>query len=344
MRRTPSAVSWRDYVEGIPPLLRLTAADGLTWVLLQDRLRAPRGGFSTLNTSDSPNGGAGCGLWSVLEGATPPKYSLSARACSEILRRAEARGKELPALLALALRAVAHWGRNPAPAAPGDEAAAAAMGGRGSFVGCADIAPTLPARTKGGGGLGTDTEVYGGLIVHALATNAEGAEGFTFTASNLAKTVNNQSPLAVVAFDPAQVTNPDNRSNPQPGAPCHALAAGAPAPIVVSFALRGREGGAMPEAEPGGIAPALRSAPGGSTLPFVAGVEGSPLLFFVRRLTPRECERLQGFPDDHTAIPRAGGPAADSPRYAALGNSQAVPNVAWILDRIGAADRRRAGA
>jgi DNA (cytosine-5)-methyltransferase 1 len=45
----------------------------------------------------------------------------------------------------------------------------------------------------------------------------------------------------------------------------------------------------------------------------------------VRRLTPRECERLQGFPDDHTLIVYRGKPAADGPRYRALGNSMAVP-------------------
>src|SRR3546814_14466790 len=45
----------------------------------------------------------------------------------------------------------------------------------------------------------------------------------------------------------------------------------------------------------------------------------------VRRLTPRECERLQGFPDDWTAIQYRGKPAADGPRYKALGNSMADP-------------------
>lgn len=50
----------------------------------------------------------------------------------------------------------------------------------------------------------------------------------------------------------------------------------------------------------------------------------------VRRLTPRECERLQGFPDDYTAIPYRGKTAADGPRYRALGNSMAVPVMTWI--------------
>jgi DNA (cytosine-5)-methyltransferase 1 len=57
----------------------------------------------------------------------------------------------------------------------------------------------------------------------------------------------------------------------------------------------------------------------------------------VRRLTPRECERLQGFPDDHTLIPWRGKPAEncpDGPRYKALGNSMAVPVMAWIGQRI----------
>ncbi len=57
----------------------------------------------------------------------------------------------------------------------------------------------------------------------------------------------------------------------------------------------------------------------------------------VRRLTPRECERLQGFPDDWTLIPWRGKPAEecpDGPRYKAIGNSKAVPVVRWIGRRI----------
>ena len=57
----------------------------------------------------------------------------------------------------------------------------------------------------------------------------------------------------------------------------------------------------------------------------------------VRRLTPTECERLQGFPSNHTLIPWRGKPAAecpDSPRYKAVGNSMAVPVMRWIGERI----------
>jgi len=58
----------------------------------------------------------------------------------------------------------------------------------------------------------------------------------------------------------------------------------------------------------------------------------------VRRLTPRECERLQGFPDDYTRVPHRGKPATDGPRYKALGNSMAVPVVRWIGRRIAMVD------
>jgi DNA (cytosine-5)-methyltransferase 1 len=54
----------------------------------------------------------------------------------------------------------------------------------------------------------------------------------------------------------------------------------------------------------------------------------------VRRLTPRECERLQGFPDDYTLVTYRKKPAADGPRYRALGNSMAVPVMRWIGERI----------
>ena len=52
--------------------------------------------------------------------------------------------------------------------------------------------------------------------------------------------------------------------------------------------------------------------------------------YIVRRLTPKECERLQGFPDDWTNIPNA----SDTARYKALGNSIALPQWQWIIDRM----------
>ena len=69
--------------------------------------------------------------------------------------------------------------------------------------------------------------------------------------------------------------------------------------------------------------------------PYYVFVDGDE--YEVRRLTPRECERLMGFPDDWTLIPWKGKPASecpDGPRYKAIGNSMAVPVVRWIGRRI----------
>lgn len=97
-----------------------------------------------------------------------------------------------------------------------------------------------------------------------------------------------------------------------------------------SVALRGREGGNMAELGDD-VSTTLRAGSGGSDKAHVL------VNYAVRRLTPRECERLQGFPDDYTAIARRGKPAeecADSPRYKAIGNSMAVPVIAWIGARL----------
>lgn len=71
------------------------------------------------------------------------------------------------------------------------------------------------------------------------------------------------------------------------------------------------------------------------------GVEGDAGgEYVVCRLTPRECERLQGFPDDWTRIPYRGKPAEecpDGPRYKAMGNSWGTNCAEWILRRLLAA-------
>ena len=98
---------------------------------------------------------------------------------------------------------------------------------------------------------------------------------------------------------------------------------------AVAFDLRGREGGAQFEGPHDSAN--LRAASGGSSRSYVAASA-------VRRLTPRECERLQGFPDDYTLVPYRKGMMADGPRYKALGNSMAVPVMRWIGERIAAVE------
>lgn len=98
--------------------------------------------------------------------------------------------------------------------------------------------------------------------------------------------------------------------------------------VAVAFQTRiARNGRGQPEE----ICPTLQGASAGATSdmrPMVATTMA------VRRLTPRECERLQGFPDDYTLIPYRGKAAADGSRYRALGNSMAVPVLRWIGERI----------
>ena len=72
-----------------------------------------------------------------------------------------------------------------------------------------------------------------------------------------------------------------------------------------------------------------------------AVVHGGHTTHIVRRLTPLECERLQGFPDGYTCIPYKGKTAENCPqslRYRALGNSMAVPVMRWLGQRIDIVD------
>lgn len=132
-------------------------------------------------------------------------------------------------------------------------------------------------------------------------------------------------PTVLLPFDTTQVTSALNCSQPKPGDPCHPLAAGAHPPAV---AFNWQGGGTQTTLGYDAHAHISGSLGVGQT-PAIAGMQ-------VRRLTPRECERLQGFPDDYTLIQHRNKPAADGPRYKALGNSWAVPNVRWIGRRIDA--------
>lgn len=93
---------------------------------------------------------------------------------------------------------------------------------------------------------------------------------------------------------------------------------------------------AAPAAPPTTAGPASEGPPHSHDQPdgHQDGHQDGRLLVTVRRLTPRECERLQGFPDDWTALDASGRPVADAARYRAMGNAVAVPVVAWIGRRL----------
>ncbi len=226
------------------------------------------------------------------------------------------------------------------------------------------IAPTIPARSTGGGGLGTDFDCDGGLIErkwpaemaptlnahfgdkmgledqHALngaglfvpayaPTTAHSLRGEGFDASEDG-TGRGTSLVATAVQERAISENP--ASGPQGKGYQEDTAFTLEArgtPQAVAFALRGRDAGAVPEVS-GEVVNALRSASGGSTRDMIASSA-------VRRLTPVECERLQGFPDNWTRIPYRNKPTdkcPDGPRYKTIGNSMAVPVMRWMGERI----------
>lgn len=277
------------------------------------------------------------------------------------------------------------------------------------------VAPATPARSLGGGGLGTDFDCDGGLVrVEAFGGNNQAGaidvatarnacasasgrmdfESETFLVQQTAHTLRGEgfdasedgtgrgTPLVpVLPFDTTQITSAANRSNPKAGDPCHPLAAGAHAPAIAfdsrqdpvsSNQVFGALGSSSPQAQ----AVAFQTRGSNIDVGDIAGTFGTnadrasgsaPMALQnmqVRRLTPRECERLQGFPDDHTLIPwteykriakaaeKAGvsfeselkkrgkvlrttvDDCPDGPRYKALGNSMAVPVMRWIGQRI----------
>lgn len=102
---------------------------------------------------------------------------------------------------------------------------------------------------------------------------------------------------------------------------------------VYSFTERGREGGRTLEAREGVMSALTNPGEGGRTQSRQIAARSG-----VRRLTPRECERLQGFPDDWTAM-GATGPQSDSARYRQMGNAICVTVAEWIGRRIVAVER-----
>ena len=109
-RTTHSDTFWLDWLKSVSRYNQ-QGANGQTLVMCI-RPELSRGESSMLNTSDSPNDAKECLLWQVLDSAVSPKYSLSAKACAGILRRAEQRRKLLPATLREALERIAnpYWG------------------------------------------------------------------------------------------------------------------------------------------------------------------------------------------------------------------------------------------
>lgn len=143
------------------------------------------------------------------------------------------------------------------------------------------------------------------------------------------------TPIVPVAFDLNQITSPTNRSQPTPGLH-HTLPATSCPPHLATFGLTTEQ---TPKFAADHALTLTKQSPTGG-----GQIQCAVTASAVRRLTPRECERLQGFPDDFTRIPYRGKPAdacPDGPRYKALGNSWAVNCADWIGERIAIVDQWR---
>ena len=190
-----------------------------------------------------------------------------------------------------------------------------AFGGNNTS-GSIDVSTALLAQPGSGWKGDFESETFVAFKASHYTRGKDGAPSEVFPPLSADADKGDQDPLVLVPFDTTQVTSPENYSNPKPGDPCHPLAAGAHAPAIAgTMTSNGDPHSGFKEAD--GV------------------VQHSAA---VRRLMPVECERLQGFPDGYTAITYRGKPAADGPRYKALGNSWAVNCARWVGWRIAMVD------
>jgi DNA (cytosine-5)-methyltransferase 1 len=204
-----------------------------------------------------------------------------------------------------------------------------------------DVAPPLMHRSSRGGAqtLSPGHQTDGHMLVQPIPApfvfkpshytrDKDGAPSSVCPPLTREADKGDQDPVvcAPIPFDTTQITHPENRSRPEPGDPSPTLAKSGHAPaIAFSVVPEGGQGADLRAAQVD-LAPALASRnearPGAG---YDRGVRMVQTMA-VRRLTETECERLQGFPDGYTNIPKA----TASARYAALGNSMATTVMAHI--------------
>ena len=196
-----------------------------------------------------------------------------------------------------------------------------------------DVAATLRAEgfDASEDGTGRQNLVPIAIQAGALRENPEsGPDGIGVRQDGVSYTLEARAEVQAIAFsckdsgnDATVETSPTLRS-------LGAYDANGGSQMAVAYDMRGREGGAQFEG-PHDTAN-IRASSGGSSKSYVAQT------WAVRRLTPTECERLQGFPDGWTDIEWRKKAAPDGPRYKALGNSMAVNVMRWIGERIALVD------
>jgi len=206
------------------------------------------------------------------------------------------------------------------------------------------VVGTLSDGAHNGGGLNGQDAYTGRILPVAFAQNSRdevrllNGDGALAGALSAEHGTHQTTYVAqpVVPYDLFQVTAPINRQNRDTTSPCHTLARdnAAHAAVVQPLAFH-------PTQDP------IYSTDGSTHCMGIGTKSGHATIgvmqsMAVRRLTPRECERLQGFPDDYTKISWKKKPAdecPDGPRYKALGNSMAVPVMRWIGERIATVEK-----
>ena len=221
--------------------------------------------------------------------------------------------------------------RNSAKMVPVSATLCARRGGFDLEVETPVIAPTLQANDgqKWGSNQWVDE---GKAIVQPMAFPWQSALDPIGKPENLSGTLIKNQTMAVaqpIPYDFFQITAPVNRQSREPGDPCHTLARDNAAHATIVQPTASSE-----------TAGTLRANAGSGFRSNGTPVEGVAIQAMqVRRLTPVECERLQGFPDGYTNIPwRNKTESPDGPRYKAMGNSMAVPVMRWIGERIAAVE------
>lgn len=313
--------------------------------------------FLTLSSSDWPSDASVCSLSAILEtGDHLQRYYLSPKACAGILRRAAKRGKELPAQLMQALLAVVAQDGTPALATPSTPMAAPmvvktpkaetlithALKGEGfdaSEDGTGRGTPIIPILEVGkgtssrgdgpnGSGIGNDGDPMFTLQAGAQHAIAFGIDSDCFDRSG-------ESAIGDAGHRSGLGIQPELSSVLR-----------AKGPNAVAYNITPSQSNKDYKARPTQRSQAITtdgnrpSARGGDVIDMSGPLDtdqqsiGVLADWAVRRLTPRECERLQGAPDDYTLVTHRGKPMADGPRYKMIGNSWAVPCVRWIGERI----------
>lgn len=288
-RTTHSDTFWLDWLKSVSRYNQ-QGVNGQTLVMCI-RPELSRGESSMLNTSDSPNDAKECLLWQVLDSAVSPKYSLSAKACAGILRRAKQRGKVLPPTLKVALERISdpRWG--------GVVTASGGALGGGS--------ETLVVH-------GTQDPIISSTTAHCLGRNG-GQENILFDIAHRSDVVRIQDDDTTPTLTARMGTGGNN-------IPCIALAGN-------TIGRQPHNGGNGNGFDDSGVSYTL-------TATDTHGVFDSVT---VRKLTPQECKKLQGFPPGYTQIPyrnKSASDCPDSPRYKGIGNSMATPVIKWIGERM----------